>query len=188
MNKSNLKSGFTPHLLWGKREKIYSTIKKGGGFTLIEMIIYILIVGIILVSISYLILDLISGQIRGYASSDVNQNIRFISNTLTKDIKSAQAIGSLAADTLVLTMPGDDITYNFDSLDNKITRQLGVATAEDLNSTRVNITGNFTDLSYLTRTKNINIELIVSYKNPSNLPDYNASTTANFSVELRGYR
>lgn len=158
------------------------------GFTLIEMIIYISIVGIILVSISYLILDIISGQTRGYASNDVNQNIRFISSILTKDIKAAQDISSIAADTLVLTMPGDDITYNFDALNNKLTRQLGIATAEDINSTRVDVSGSFTDLSYLTRAKNITIELIVEYKNPSNLPDYNASTTVNFSVELRGRR
>jgi len=158
------------------------------GFTLIELIIYLAIVSIILISISYLILDILGGQVKSYANQEVNHNLRFISNNLIKDIKKAQDIGSLASDTLALTMPGDDITYNFDSIDNKITRQLGVATPVDLNTNRVEVLGSFSDLSYLSRAKNVGINLEINYKNPGNLPDYNASTTAEFAVELRGRR
>jgi len=48
--------------------------------------------------------------------------------------------------------------------------------------------GSFSDLSYLSRAKNVGINLEINYKNPGNLPDYNASTTAEFAVELRGRR
>ena len=162
--------------------------KSGAGFTLIEMIIYLAIVSIILVTLSYLIIDILGGQTKNVAGQEVNQNLRFITNYLIKDVKSAQGIGSLTADTLVLTRPADDITYNFDGVSQKITRQLGAAAPVDLNSRQLEVTGSFIDLSYLGRTKNVGINLIVSYKNPENLPDYNASTTVEFSVELRGRR
>ena len=152
------------------------------------MIIYLAIVSIILVTLSYLIIDILGGQTKNVAGQEVNQNLRFITNYLIKDVKSAQGIGSLTADTLVLTRPADDITYNFDGVSQKITRQLGAAAPVDLNSRQLEVTGSFIDLSYLGRTKNVGINLIVSYKNPENLPDYNASTTVEFSVELRGRR
>lgn len=186
MSKNNQK-GFTQHhLQCGRLGSKLEKSKSGAGFTLIEMIIYLGIVSIILVSISYLILDIMGGQIKSYAGQDVNQNLRFVVNYLIKDIKSAQDFGSPASHTLVLTMSGDDITYNFNSADNSLTRQLGAASPVNLNSDRVEVTGAFTDLSYNGRTKNVGVDLIVEYKNPNNLPDYNASTTSNFSVELRG--
>ena len=153
-----------------------------------ETIIYLAIVSIILVSISYLIIDILGSQAKSIAGNEVNHNVRFISNYLAKDIRAAQAIGSLASDTLVLTMPGDDITYNFDAGDLKLTRQVGAAAVEDLNTTQVAVTGSFINRSFTTRSNNVGVTLIIEYKNPDNLSNYNSSTTAKFSVELRGRR
>src|SRR3989338_5981734 len=102
-------SGFTPHLL--VRSKVRNKIAhgKGAGFTLIEMIIYLAIVSIVLVSMSYLILDLIGGQSKSFANQETNQNLRFIVNTISQDVVSAQDFSLVAADTLVLAVPGDDI-------------------------------------------------------------------------------
>lgn len=156
------------------------------GFTLIELIIYLGIVSIILVSISYLMIDILGGQSKNYANQDVNQNLRFITTQITKDIKSAQVISSLSSDQLVLDMPGDDITYLFTPASSTLTRQIGLEPPINVASNRMNVTGDFTDLSYLTRTTNVSINLAVSYKNPNNLPDFNASSSAVWSVELRG--
>ncbi len=158
------------------------------GFTLVELIIYLGIVSVILVSISYLMLDILGGQTQSNASQEINYNLRFITNSLIKDIKSAQDIGSLSPETLVLALPGADITYNFNSVDKKITRQLGAVDPLELNGNKVEVTGSFSDLSYLVRAKNIGIHLEINYKNPGNLPEYNASTTLDLAVELRGRR
>lgn len=158
------------------------------GFTLIEVIIYLAIVSVILVSLSYLMLDILGGQTKNYAKQEINYNLRFISNILTKDIKAAKNIYSLTSNTLVLTMLSDTITYNFDSVNKKITRQLGSGTPVTINTDPVEVTGNFTNLSYLGRVKNVGVYLSLVYKNPSNLPDYNASGAVNLSVELRGRR
>ncbi|MFA6254410.1 MAG: prepilin-type N-terminal cleavage/methylation domain-containing protein [Patescibacteria group bacterium] len=162
--------------------------RRRDGFTLIELIIYLGILSIILVSMSYLMLDILGGQTKIYGNQDVNQNLRFISNYLIKDIRAASDINSLSADTLVLVMPGEDITYNFDSAEDRLTRQLGSNEPVQLNSDRVEITGNFSDLSYLNKAKEVGVYLVIFYKNPDNLPDYNASTTSAFSVGLRGRR
>ena len=162
--------------------------RRRAGFTLIELIIYLAIVSIFLVSISYLALDILGGQAKSYGSQEINQNIRFVTNFLTKDIKSAQDIGNLSSDFLVLTMPGDDITYNFNSTNLTLTRQIGSNDPVVVNSDQVEVIGSFTNLSYTARNKNIGIDLTISRKNPDNLPDYNASTTVDLSFELRGRR
>ena len=109
-------------------------------------------------------------------------------NNITRDIKAARNISSLTADTVVLNMALDDITYNFDSSNKIITRQLGAGSPVTINTNEVEILGSFSNQSYLSRAKNIDIYLEIIYKNPGNLPDYNASTTINFGAELRGRR
>ncbi|MBI3291074.1 prepilin-type N-terminal cleavage/methylation domain-containing protein [Candidatus Falkowbacteria bacterium] len=158
------------------------------GLTLIELIIYIALVSMILVSISFLILDIMAGQTGSVADQDVNQNMRFISNYLSKDIKAAEDIVSLTVKSLVLAVPGDDIAYSFDDAAKIITRQVGSAAPDILNSNRIEVIGSFTDLSYLNRSHNVGVNLTIIYKNPGNRPEFNASTTANFSVELMGRR
>lgn len=158
------------------------------GFTLIEMIIYLAIVSIVLVSITYLILDIMSGQTRTNAGEEVNYNSRFISQILTREIKVAQNIGSISSSSVTLTMPGDDIVYTFVPGDLTLTRQVGLAAAQIVNTSQVEVTGSFINNSYLARNKNISVNLMIDYKNPANLPDYNASTVADFSIELRGRR
>jgi type II secretory pathway pseudopilin PulG len=161
---------------------------KRNGFTLVEAIIYLAIVSIILVSISYLILDIMGSQSKNYAFKEVDQNLRFISNNLTRDIKAASAITSLSSTTLVLALSAGAITYNFDGANKKITRQVGSNPAADLNSGQVEVLGSFSDLSYVNRTENIGIHLGVNYKNPDNLPDFRGSAQIDFAVELRGRR
>ena len=158
------------------------------GFTLVEAMIYLAIVSIVLVSISYLILDILGGQVKSYAGQEVNQNMRYLANFLIKDSKAAQDIGSVTNDTLVLIMSGDDITYNFDGLNKVLTRQAGAGIPVVINSNLVEVQGSFTDLSYQGRSKNVSIYLDINYKNPEGLTDYNVNSNTDISIELRGRR
>lgn len=158
------------------------------GFTLIEMIIYLSIVSMVLVSLSYLILDIIGGQTKSTASQEVNHNVRFISQQLRNDITSASDIGSITAAELTLTLPGDDVTYAFDAGSKTVTRQVGANPAVVLNTQLIDVVGSFANASFNQRSKNVTVELTASRKNPDNIADYNADTTVRFSVELRGRR
>ena len=155
---------------------------------MIELIIYLAIVSTILVSISYLMIDILAGQTRNYTNQDINQQLRFVSGVIAKDIRSAQAVGSITSDSLVLVTPEDDIILNFDTANKILTRQIGSADPIALHDFQVEATGNFADLSYLERSKNIKVVLNFNYSNPDNRSEYNASTTGIFSVELRGRR
>ncbi|MBU1164650.1 prepilin-type N-terminal cleavage/methylation domain-containing protein [Patescibacteria group bacterium] len=158
------------------------------GFTLIELIIYIAIVSIILVSITYLILDVLGSQTKSYAHLEIEQNLRFIKQTMSADVKSAQDINTLTATSLILENGVDDITYTFDTVENKITRQVGSLPAEDITTNEVVVIGNFSNLSYLSRSRNIRVHLDITYLNPSDLADYRANLIADLTLTLRGRR
>lgn len=166
----------------------YSKKHPPRGFTLMELIVYIAIVSIILVSLTYLILDIIGGQTHSDASLEINQNLRFITRNLVSDIHAAQTVSSLVADTLILATPGGQVTYHFDSGDKKITRQVDAGNPIDLSSDEIEVGGSFSDQSFSDRNKTVGVVLNISYKNPSNRSDFNATTSAIFSVELRGRR
>jgi prepilin-type N-terminal cleavage/methylation domain-containing protein len=173
-------------------KKVISDKRQGAsyrpGFTLIETIIYLAIVSIMLVSVSYLILDIMSGQSRNEARLEVNYNLRFISQQLNKDIASAAGIASLTASDLVLNLPSNNIIYNFDDLNKKLTRQVAGQPAVALNTDQIEVRGNFFDLSYLPRSQNVGVNLFIDCKNLNNRSDFNASTSANLAVELKGRR
>ncbi len=158
------------------------------GFTLIEMIMYLAIVSVLLVSISYLMIDIINGQTKSNAGEEVNYTIRTLSRRLTQDIKSAQSIFSLSTSNVVLTTPGGTITYNFDVVNFRLTRQLGSAAVVKLNNDTVAVTGAFTDLSASSRSSNVGVRLTAEFKNLNNVQALVASSTVNFAVELRGRR
>lgn len=158
------------------------------GFTLVEMIIYLAIVSTLLVSISYLMLNLLAGQAKSNARREVNYNLQFVSDQLNRDIRLAKDISSLSPSTLILSLPTKIITYNFDAAAKKLIRQLNSEPLADVNTGWVEVTGGFANLSKSQRTKNVGVSLLLVYKNPGNLPDYNASTTADWAVELRGRR
>ena len=158
---------------------------RSSGFTLVELIIYIGIVAIILVSITYLVFDIISGQTKSYVHLEVDQNLRFIKDIMTQDIKTASDFNIPSAD--VLNLDTGAVIYTFDGVNNKITRQEG-AVINDITTDEIEVTGNFTSLSYNQRTKNVRVHLDINYKNPSNLSDYQASQVVDFTMELRGRR
>src|SRR3989344_1665551 len=92
-----------------------TSYKLQAGFTLVELIIYLGIVALLLTSVSYLIIDLMSGQTSSRADEEVNYNVRLIAGRLAADIAAAQQIVSLTSDRLTLDLPGDDVTYEFPS-------------------------------------------------------------------------
>ena len=97
------------------------------GFTLVELIIYLGIVALLLTSVSYLIIDLMSGQTGSRADEEVNYNVRLIADRLAADIAAAQQIVSLTSDRLTLDLPGDDVTYEFPSGRTVLTRLVGIS-------------------------------------------------------------
>lgn len=160
----------------------------GEGFTLIEVIVYLAIVSLLLVVISYLMIDLMQNRARSFAREEVNYNLRYITHHLSRDIRGANNIAGLSALSLELNYPGDNIFYEFDAGNNILTRRVGAGPAIKMNTQMVEVSGSFSNLSFKNKVKNAAVNLSINHKNPQNYPEYNASTTYDFSVEVKGKR
>ena len=159
-----------------------------GGFTIIETILYIAIVSMMLVSITSLIIDVMGGQMKTSTYQDVTYYERFIVNQLMKDIRNASNVSTLTSSTLVLTQPGGTITYNFNSLNNQLTRQVGSGTPVELHQSTLAVAGSFIDQSYAGRTKTVGVNLQLVFYNAGGREEFTANSTVQFAVELRGRR
>jgi len=78
-------------------------MKNKGGFTLIELILYI---GIVTIFISAAVLfswDIIYGRVKSSTQREVNQSIRLISKRITYEIRNSNGINSLTPSSISLS-------------------------------------------------------------------------------------
>lgn len=155
------------------------------GFTLIETIVYLAIVtGILIATISFA-WEIIYGNEKFVALQEVNQNSQYVLEQLRQKIRESSDITSLSSSTLVLdNSPNDDYTFYIDPIDKKVTLQIGSGTPIDLTTPDVEVTGGFEDLS-TSRSKNVKIDIVISYKNPENLQRLEADFNLVTAIELR---
>ena len=163
--------------------------RKHQGFTLLELIIYIGIVSLILVVISYLLIDILESQIKSFAILEIEQNARFVLHKIESDIRRARNILSISENSLTLDDgSAQNIILIIDPVAKKISRKIGESPVVNLTTDQIEVSGYFSDLSYDNRSKNVGIYLNINYKNPDNLPQYQASQIIQESIELKGRR
>lgn len=160
-------------------------VKNNKGFTLLEAIIYIAIVSAILTVAIFFAWEIIGNQTKSMVITEVNQNSRYILERVGRDIRQGTAINSLTEDELVITMlSGDTLTYSFDDINKQLTRQVNSETAAILNSSLVEVTGMWEDLS-ANDSGTIGLDLTVVFKTDSTQTDWNSSIITSSSYELR---
>ncbi len=132
------------------------------GFTLIEIIIYVGLLGIILMLVSGYAWNILQGSTRSTSRQEVQQNARF---GLEKIIRTVRA--------------GQDPQNTF-SLQDGTLHQNGVPiTGEEVEVTAAN----FTPIS-----NSYKIELALRYRNPENRPEYDANIKVTSSVCSRTFK
>ena len=157
------------------------------GFTLIELVIYLGITSIILVSITYLTLTLLLGQAKNFVGSELNYNLQYLSNYLTRDIKRANKIDSLSTTTLSLSQQSDTVVYRFDRDNLELWRQYNSNPPVKMNTDYIKINGTFFEKSFANKSKNVEVYLeLIEFKNEGGLQEFTATTSSVFNVELRG--
>ncbi|PIS04602.1 MAG: hypothetical protein COT81_05660 [Candidatus Buchananbacteria bacterium CG10_big_fil_rev_8_21_14_0_10_42_9] len=161
------------------------------GFTMIEMIIYIGIVGMFLTAISLMALEVSSGQAKTLVTQEVQQNLRLANQLLIQDIQAAADITSPtvggSGNTLILDNGAlDAITYTING--NVLTRQIGGNPPVEVTTDNVVTTAAFENLSYNNRSRNVGVTLNVSFNNPSGISDFDANSNVTYAVELKGRR
>lgn len=174
------------------------------GFTLIELIVYIAISAMVLVTAVNIGWNLIMSEANITGKQEVYMSARMIVNQIQIKIREADDVitGSSTFGShpgiLTLDYPGGGTDIIFDTYTKNVTiggqsitvRKLrikeGSADYVDLTSDKVDVT-NFT-LTNLTRgneSKNINIELTIQRANPSNSPNFDASISLETAISIR---
>ncbi|MBD3330437.1 hypothetical protein GF354_02800 [Candidatus Peregrinibacteria bacterium] len=181
-----------------------NTKSKQSGFTLIELIVYIAIAMIVLISATGIIWNIFSSNLRAQKTREVYTISRQIMSELTKQIHSAEDVITASSNfntnpgTLTLDFPGGNTNKIFDTYEKTISingREISITKLRltegsdapiDLSSDQVTI-NNFTleNLTYSGENKNINISLNVSTINPDNDSDYDISLDLETSVSVK---
>ncbi|MFH1667591.1 MAG: type II secretion system protein [Candidatus Komeilibacteria bacterium] len=155
------------------------------GFTLLEVIIYMAIVSAILTVAIFFAWSIIGNQSKSMVVTEVSQNSRFILERVGRELRQASSIASLTSEQLVLNILGEDqLTFAFDDINHQLTRQLNEETATILNSSLVDVSGAWQNLS-ANDSATIGLDLTVTFKTNSNHTDWQACTTTSSSYELR---
>lgn len=142
------------------------------GFTLVEMIIYIAIMGIVISSFMAYSLSISGVRNKNYAAATVQANGRSALSIMTKKIHEAQAVLTPTASTsdpaLSLDMPGVSPNITFFVTDGVLHMvEAGVATST-ITDSRTHISQLlFTNLAASDDRANVRIEMTIGYNVPA---------------------
>ncbi|MFH1451450.1 MAG: prepilin-type N-terminal cleavage/methylation domain-containing protein [bacterium] len=157
------------------------------GFTLIETLIYIAIIGMIVSSFVIFVLSISASRTKTYAVQEVQANSRFALDLLSQRIKSAQGIISPtpgnSASILILDMADADLTFNVTA--GVLSATEGLADSIPITSSEVDVSSLiFTNLTAAEERENIRIEMTVNYQE-NNSKEYDYSQSFQTAVSLR---
>lgn len=163
------------------------------GFTLIELMVYVLIFGLVVIGIITFSIDLSTTSQKARKKVELQQQMRFALDRILQEVSAAESIntGTSTFDVNPSILELDvvnasDNPTRFVISSNVLTVQQGVASPEQLTSDGL-IIDNFTvtNLSNGNRTKSVLVELTASYDNPNNSELLDVSVTLSGSATIR---
>jgi len=161
------------------------------GFTLIEFILYIGIVGIVLLVVGAIGLNVLFGKAKLTAIEEVSQISRFTMEKIADGVRNAQAINSPAqgasASALSLQMASSSknpTVFDLSSGVVRITEDTG--SAVDLTSSEVVVTNlQFSNISYPGTPGTVRIQMTAKPSNPENRQEYDFEKTFYTTANIR---
>lgn len=150
------------------------------GLTLIEIIIYVAIVGLMSTALTMMMINIMQLKTKSMAMQEVNHTLRFVSDKINFEIRNAKNLGtittsSIATDRAVFSLSSGNIVMTVGS------------TVVNLNSNLVNISSfvviNLSSVD--NKTKNINYAITGNYINPGGRSEFNYSASVEESAEVR---
>lgn len=156
------------------------------GFTLIEFIVYVAIIGVMSAIMTGFLWNMILGNVKETSYQEVQQNARFALAKITQETKKATGIISPVAGasstSLSLSMAAGTTTFNVAEQKLRITQD---ASSSDLTSEQVIVSNlQFTNLSYPDTPGTIRIEMTIDHVNPDNRVEYEASIDLKSTISL----
>jgi len=175
--------GFTPHL--------FLRAKKGEGFTLVELLLYISIASIMLLTTTLFLQTLLESRVKNQTISEVQAQGAQVMHIITQTIRNAEAITSPAqgasASSLTLDVVdvGDDPTV-FDLSSGVLRITEGAGSAIAITNSRVLVSGlSFENLSRTDTPGTLRVEFTITHTNSEGRNEYNFSKTFYGSASLR---
>lgn len=164
-----------------------------GGFTLLELLIYITILSILVVTVSSTFISLSKGRGQSQAKSEVNNSIRFATELLRQDLKNASAVstpslsGSANA-TASLTLTRNAVVIVYDVVDGVLRRKEGTATPVNVTDSNILVSApTFTRIENTNTdfdTTNVSIKIYMTFDYDSVSSDWIYSTSLQTAISL----
>ncbi len=157
------------------------------GFTLLELLLYVSIVGIVLFALTPLALNVIQMSVESSIQQELYSSARYISDRINYEIRnSTDVVVTPTSITLTKTLSADNPTVIAYSANN-VTIKRGVGAATAINPTKSLVSDlTFTDYSG-TGTDNVGYTLTLDrLVSVGTRQEYNQSLSLRSSAEVRG--
>ena len=160
------------------------------GFTLIEVLIYIAIIGIVVTSFITFSLSISETKNKNYVIQEVHANSRVALNLISQKIRGTQGVVNPTegdtSNTLVLDIPDTDDNLTFNVEGNVLNITEGTAIPLAITSDEVKVTNLvFSNLTPTGERANIMVEITVEYNNAGTDIEYTYSQNLQTAVSLR---
>jgi len=178
-----------------KSKNIY--LKTSSGFTLVETLIYIAIIGMVVSAFVMFAFSILSTRNKTYVSQEVQANVRTALGIIDRTIKSSVGINiassTFGSDPGELYVVVDDITKNptvFSLSEDdgilRITESTSSPMIIPITGDEVKVTNLvFTNLTGSSTRKNIGVDMTVEYDNESNDPEFDYSQSIRTAISAR---
>lgn len=159
------------------------------GTTLIEVLLYSLLVSGFLFSVSYFALTAFDNKTKNDSGAEVNDNAQIINEIITLSLRNAKEIitpttGQSTGSLLIVTQNGDQLNYTLSNGILQLSENGG--NPSDLTSENTVISNLlFTNLSAPETEGTIRIEYDINFKNPNNVVELNVPMKIETSATLR---
>ena len=159
------------------------------GFTLVEVLIYIAIIGIVITSFVTFAMSISGSRAKTYVVQEVHANARVALNLISQKIRLADDVFSPIAgnsnSSLELDMPGPDSNLTFDVASGVLNITEGIGSPIPITSDEVNISSlSFTNLAPSEERDNIRIKMIIEYRGDGS-KEYEYSQNLQTAISLR---
>lgn len=159
-------------------------------FTLIEVLLYVSLTSIILITISAFLGTILSTRARNQAISEVDQQATQLMQTITNTIKDAATVNTPTAgntgSSLSLGFTEGSLDPTVIDVDSEVIRiQEGAGSPIDLSSNKIVVDElEFTNLSS-GGVESVRVEFTLSFYNPGNRQEFNVTQTYYGTATLR---
>lgn len=173
-----------------KKQSFAQATSFNSGFTLIETLLYLAIVGSMLLVIAGFLAVLVQTRIKHQTITEVEQQGNFIMRVLARDLKNAQTINSPAAgdsdsELSVNLKGGLDNPVVFSVVDAVLGKTAGLQSAINLTSPNVEVSQIiFTNVSS-GAAEAVKVDLQLTYKNLIGRNEYSYQANFSNSISLR---